>query len=56
MGYELDGNEVYRLDDVRFEDTYNPQPVRSLRRAGISESQFLARTKSAFLAQEKGSS
>lgn len=52
MGYELDGDEVYRLDEVRVEDTYNPQPVRSLRREGISESQFLARTKSAFLAQE----
>ena len=53
MGYELDGDEVYRLDEVRVEDTYNPQPVRSLRREGISESQFLARTKSAFLALEK---
>jgi hypothetical protein len=56
MGYELDGDEVYRLDEVRVEDTYNPQPVRSLRREGMSESQFLARTKSAFLAQEKGGS
>jgi hypothetical protein len=56
MGYELDGDEVYRLDEVRVEDTYNPQPVRSLRREGIIESQFLARTKSAFLAQEKGGS
>jgi hypothetical protein len=56
MGYELDGDEVYRLDEVRIEDTYNPQPVRSLRREGMSESQVLARTKSAFLAQEKGGS
>jgi hypothetical protein len=56
MGYELDGDEVYRLDEVRIEDTHNPQAVRSLRREGMSESQFLARTKSAFLAQEKGGS
>ena len=53
MGYALDGDEVYRLDEVRVEDTYNPQPVRSLRTEGINESQFLARTKSAFLALEK---
>jgi hypothetical protein len=56
MGYELDGDEVYRLDEVRVEDTYNPQPERSLRSEGITESQFLAHTKSAFLAQEKGGS
>jgi hypothetical protein len=56
MGYELDGDEVYRLDEVRIEDTYNPQPVRSLRKVGTTESQFLARTKSAFLAQERGGS
>jgi hypothetical protein len=53
-GYQLDGNEVYRLDDLSYHDSSYPEIVHLLRKEGMSESEFLARAKSAFLAQGGG--
>jgi hypothetical protein len=52
MGYQLNGNEVYRLDDLDSQDSNFPQVVHLLRREGVSEDEFLARAKSTFLSHE----
>jgi hypothetical protein len=52
MGYLLDDTEVYRLDDLSFEDSNFPQAVHLLRREGVSENEFLARAKSTFVSQK----
>jgi hypothetical protein len=52
MGYQLDGNEVYRLDGLNPQGSTFPQVAHLLRREGVSESKFLARAKSTFLTQE----
>jgi len=43
MGYQLDGNSVYRLDDLKASDSTDPQVGHLLRSEGITESQFLTR-------------
>ena len=52
MGYQLVGNDVYRLDDLNFEDSNFPQVVHLLRREGMSEGEFLAHAKSTFVSQK----
>ena len=52
MGYQLNGNEVYRLDGLNSEDSNFLEVVHLLRREGVSEREFLARAKSTFLSQE----
>jgi hypothetical protein len=50
-GYQLTGNEVYRLDDLTWTDSNFPKLVQPLRSEGVSEDQFLARAKSTLLSQ-----
>ena len=52
MGYQLEGGEVYRLDELNFNDSIYEQPVHSLRKEGISEDRFLARVISTFVSQK----
>jgi hypothetical protein len=52
MGYQLSGNEVYRLDDLSSQDSNFRQVVHLLRSEGVSESEFLARAKSTFVSQK----
>jgi hypothetical protein len=54
MGYELAGNEVYRLDELNEKDCNYSQIDHLLRGEGASESQFLVRTRAAFLSQKGG--
>lgn len=56
MGYQLAGNEVYRLDELNPQDANYDHVLHLLRREGVSENQFLANAKAAFLAQRKGGS
>lgn len=51
-GYQLDGNEVYRLDDLSWNDSRYPELARPLRSEGVSENQFLANVKSTMLSQK----
>lgn len=51
-GYQLAGNEVYRLDDLSWTDSNFPKLVHPLRSEGVTEDQFLARVKSALLSQK----
>jgi hypothetical protein len=51
-GYQLAGNEVYRLDDLSWTDSRYSELVHPLRSEGVSEDQFLARVKSALLSQK----
>jgi hypothetical protein len=55
-GYQLEGNEVYGLDDLNFSDSTHERVVHPLRREGVNENQFLTRAKSAFLSRKKGGS
>ncbi len=41
MGYELAGNEVYRLDELNFKDGNNPNPAHLLRSEGANGFNFL---------------
>jgi hypothetical protein len=52
-GYQLAGSEVYRLDDLSWEDSRYPELVHRLRSEGVSEDQFLVDVKSTMLS-EKG--
>jgi hypothetical protein len=52
MGYELAGNEVYRLDELNVNDGYHAEIVHPLRPEGVNETQFLARVRAAFLSQK----
>jgi hypothetical protein len=52
MGYNLDGNDVYRLDALNPQDSNFSQIVHPLRSEGVPESEFLARAKSTLLSQE----
>jgi hypothetical protein len=52
MGYELAGNEVYRLDDLNFNDGNHSEIAHPLRAEGVNESQFLARARAALLSQK----
>lgn len=54
MGYELAGNEVYRLDELNFSDGNYAEIAHPLRVEGANEAQFLARVRAAFLSQERG--
>jgi hypothetical protein len=54
MGYQLEGGEVYRLDELNFNDSIYEQPVHSLRKEGMSEGQFLTRAKLTFLSRKTG--
>jgi hypothetical protein len=47
-GYQLEGNEVYRLDDLNFSESIHQEVVHPLRKEGMNEDQFLARVKSTF--------
>ena len=51
MGYNLDGNDVYRLDSLNPQDSDFPRIAHPLRSEGVRESEFLARAKSALLSQ-----
>jgi hypothetical protein len=51
-GYQLAGNEVYRLDDLSWTDSNYPKLVHPLRSEGVTEDQFLARAKSVLLSQK----
>ena len=52
MGYELAGNEVYRLDELNEKDGHHAEIVHPLRPEGVDEHQFLARVRAAFLSQK----
>jgi len=52
MGYQLNGNEVYRLDGLNPEDSNFREVEHLLRKEGVSEGEFLARAKSILLSQE----
>jgi hypothetical protein len=51
-GYQLAGNEVYRLDDLSWTDSRYPELVHPLRSEGVSENRFLADVKSTMLSQK----
>jgi hypothetical protein len=51
-GYQLAGNEVYRLDDLSWNDSRYPELVHPLRSEGVSEYHFLADVKSTMLSQK----
>lgn len=51
-GYQLEGNEVYRLDDLNFSESSHQGAIHPLRKEGVSEDQFLARAKSTFVSQK----
>ncbi len=51
-GYRLEGNEVYRLDDLNFSESSHQGAIHPLRKEGVSEHQFLARAKSTFVSQK----
>jgi hypothetical protein len=51
-GYQLAGNEVYRLDDLTWTDSNFPKLMHPLRSEGVTEDQFLARAKSTLLSQK----
>jgi hypothetical protein len=42
-GYQLDGNEVYRLDDLSYGESNHKKVFHSLRKEGVTEDQFLDR-------------
>src|SRR6266850_1999355 len=45
-GYQLEGNEVYRLDDLNPRESNHQEAIHSLRKEGVSEDQFLGRARS----------
>jgi hypothetical protein len=53
-GYQLEGNEVYRLDDLNFSESNHQGVTHPLRKEGVNEDQFLARAKSTFLSRATG--
>jgi hypothetical protein len=53
-GYQLEGNEVYRLDDLNFSESNHQEVIHPLRKEGVNEDQFLARAKSTFLPRGTG--
>jgi len=55
-GYQLEGNEVYRLDDLNFSESSRQEVIHPLRKEGVSEDQFLARARSTFLSRKNGGS
>jgi hypothetical protein len=44
-GYQLEGDEVYRLDDLSYDESHHDKVIHPLRREGVSEDQFLDRGK-----------
>lgn len=44
-GYQLEGNEVYRLDDLSYDESHHEKEIHPLRKEGVSEEQFLERVK-----------
>jgi hypothetical protein len=52
MGYELAGNEVYRLDELNVDDGNHSQIAHLLRAEGVTEGEFLDRAKSTFVSQK----
>jgi len=53
-GYQLDGNEVYRLDDLSYGESNHQKVVHALRKEGISEDQFLDHAKATFSRKDRG--
>ena len=39
-GYQLDGNEVYGLDDLSFDESHHEKEIHPLRKEGVNEEQF----------------
>jgi hypothetical protein len=54
-GYELEGNEVYRLDDLSYGESAHQKIIHPLRREGVAEDQFLNRVKSKLSRKDGGS-
>jgi hypothetical protein len=54
-GYELAGNEVYRLDDLSYGESNHQEIIHPLRKEGVAEDQFLVRTKSELSRKNGGS-
>jgi len=52
MGYELAGNEVYRLDELNVDDGNHPEIAHLLRAEGVTEGEFLFHAKSTFVSQK----
>ena len=53
-GYQLDGTEVYRLDDLNYGESNHQKVIHALRKEGISEDQFLDRAKTKFSRKDRG--
>lgn len=51
-GYQLAGNEVYRLDDPNFSESNHQEVIHPLHKEGMNEAQFLARIKWTSLHEE----
>lgn len=45
-GYQLEGNEVYRLDDLNYNESSHQEAIHPRRNEGVSEEKFLARARS----------
>jgi len=45
-GYQLEGNEVYRLDELNYDESHHEKIIHPLRKEGVSEDQFLDRVRS----------
>jgi hypothetical protein len=54
-GYELEGNEVYRLNDLSYGESAHQKIIHPLRREGVAEDQFLNRVKSKLSRKDGGS-
>jgi hypothetical protein len=53
-GYQLDGNEVYRLDDLSYGESNHQKVAHALRKEGVSEDQFLNHAKATFSRKDRG--
>ena len=54
-GYELEGNEIYRLDDLSYGESNHQKIIHTLRKEGVTEDQFLDRAKSKLSRKNGGS-
>jgi hypothetical protein len=53
-GYQLEGEEVYRLDDLSYDESNHEKVIHPLRKEGVSEDQFLERAKSMLSQKNRG--
>lgn len=53
-GYQLDGTEVYRLDDLSYGESNHQKVVHELRKEGITEDEFLHRAKEKSSGKDQG--